>query len=143
VADLQSGSSGAGGAGAQQQWQQRQRQQQQQQQQPSPPLPPHSSLDVDPVPAMRSLLRAVEPYVELGEGGEGWAVLRGVLGACAPRGVLSGPELALALSRWAPGAFPMGVHAAWPFVVSMGVEKDREIDVVDFAHGLEALGRDA
>ena len=93
----------------------------------------------DPVPAMRSLLRAVAHSLPVRRGGEGWALLRGVLSACAPRGVLSGPELALALARWAPQAFPSGVHEVWPYVVSMGVAHDTAIEVADFCEGLEGL----
>ncbi len=106
-------------------------QQQQQQQQP---------LHWDPLPAMRSLLRAVAPSVALGRGGEGWALLRGVLGACAPRGVLSGPELALALAQWAPRAFG-SAQDAWPYVVSLGVAGEQSIDVGDLAIALEMCSR--
>ena len=128
VADLQ-GAGAWGGAGRLPLPPLQQQQQQQQQQ------PPH--LHWDPLPAMRSLLRAVAPGgAALGPGGEGWALLRGILGACAPRGVLSGPELAQALAHWAPRAFG-SAQEAWPYVVSLGVAQEQALDAGDFAAALE------
>ena len=132
VADLQGGAGAwGGGAGAALSSARAPLQPQQpQQQQQQPPL------HWDPLPAMRSLLRAVAPGAALGPGGEGWALLRGVLGACAPRGVLSGPELAQALAHWAPRAFG-SAQEAWPYVVSLGVAQEQALDAGDFAVALE------